>query len=705
MPAYTVKATGSDEVNGLSGNLGIEALLDLTGADREAKAYAFLYAAFRNTEISDNPVRDSIDCLVPFMAPYLNQIPGQPIKVDGVCQYMKSAFGFDFPLYAMQQLINDLPKHGLAEYNRISKSHIAKAVPDDFGIAKAEIETNFDHISERLAEYARRLQFHTDPPSGTWGDALINFLKGTADPSGRAAVKIRGSVLDARKSESAVVGGFIKGLYATDSAAFDKLLHVFLGVLVEEFISTVSEIGDPSKKVDVKVFYDTAVLLRLLGTSGKMLRSATEELTRYLQDLGCDIYYFAGNESEVANIFNTIVHIKDSGGELEGETAEAISIGEVNISEIRMLQNSFTERLAALNVFPADGLEVSAVDNARHQISESGFSAYLLEQANASGRAYGAQNREHDAQYLGSVMRMRSGIKTRDFSNCRYVFITSNKFLASISRRYLIKDKMLLPQHFPPMLSVGQMATIAWLMKDHKLVPEKAGRELLSNCFAAVRPDAEWFKHFREGMEKATGSIEAYGRDATNTLTLQAARRMAQEESLGSATLVRELNMAEILSRAEGERDKIVAQQQAELEALSMANERDKEGLLQEANAARAQELADTRIRHQEALEATRIQAEAATAEMVRAAHHESALKSAKAIVGVIRGLMLIAFFGMTAWTIYMRVLGDVSIAFWIASAVLGAVTVVTFANFLKIPVVTNWIPNLEQWLAERFLP
>ena len=92
-------------------------------------------------------------------------------------------------------------------------------------------------------------------------------------------------------------------------------------------------------------------------------------------------------------------------------------------------------------------------------------------------------------------------------------------------------------------------------MKDHKLAPEKAGRELLSNCFAAIRPDAEWFRYFREGVEKVTGPIEEYAKSGSNTLTFQAARRIAQEESFGNAALVRELNMAEILSRADGERE------------------------------------------------------------------------------------------------------------------------------------------------------
>jgi hypothetical protein len=686
----------------LSEDIGVDALLDLTGAGREAKAYAFLYAAFRRTEVGTNPVRDAIDCLIPFMVPYLEEIPGQSIKVDAVCKYMKSKFGFDFPLYAMQQLIADLPKHGLADYNRIAKAHIARAGPkDEFKVAKSEIETNFDDISYKLSDYAISLQFHQEPPSGTWGDALIHFLRGNIEPTKKVAVKVRAQLLDAHKSEAAVVGSFISKLYNSAPTTFEKVLHIFMGILVEEFISSVSEIGN-NDNLDVIVLYDTAVLLRLLGTSGSLLKTATEELTRYLQDLGCKIYYFSGNESEIENIFSTIVHIKDSGGELEGETADAISRGETTITDIRMLQNSFPERLAALNVFPADNLPTPAQIVERHQINESGFSAFLLEQANVTGRRYGVENRNHDAQYLGLIMRMRAGSKTRDFGNCGYVFVTSNRFLAYASRRFLIQDQMLAQQHFPPIVSLGQVATIAWLMKDRKLAPEKAGRELLANCFAAVRPDAEWFKYFREGLEKAVGSMETYGREGTNTLTLQAARRLAQEESLGSATLVRELNMAEILSRATAEREAEAKRQQAELEAVQADAASEKAALLVNAQAKQEAALAEAKRQHSEAMELEREQAAAATAELLRQSRIARSERWARRIVMGVRGVLLIFFLGATAWSITLRIQGETTVVLWILTVALGIVQVVTFANFLKIPVISNWIPNCERWLADK---
>jgi hypothetical protein len=117
--------------------------------------------------------------------------------------------------------------------------------------------------------------------------------------------------------------------------------------------------------------------MRQLGCSGKLLQIATDELTRYLQDFGFNISFLSGNETEVGGILDTILYLKDTGKELEGETAAAMAAGEVAASTLRSLQNSLPERLAKSNIFPANELEQNAIANAAYQINELGFAESL----------------------------------------------------------------------------------------------------------------------------------------------------------------------------------------------------------------------------------------------------------------------------------------------------------------------------------------
>jgi hypothetical protein len=475
-----------------------------------------------------------------------------------------------------------------------------------------------------------------------------------------------------------------------------------MGVLVEDFISSVAEIGTFGKGEPLNIFYDTGVLLRVLGCSGKLLRAATEELTRYLQDLGCRIFYLAGNEAEVANILNTIVFVKDSGGELEGETAEAVSNGEVSITDLRMLQNSFPERLARMNIFPAEEFEKNVQALTQFQIDEKAFSEYLLKQANKSKRAYGVQNRTNDAGFLGAIMRLRKGVKTRDLAECRFLFITVNRFLAATARRFLIETRQLQPQSCPPMLSVGQVATIAWLMKDQVLVPEKAGRELLSHCFAAIRPDAEWFRFFREGMEKLVGPLDAYANEASNSLALQAARRIAQEESFGSSSLVRELNMVEILSRAKEQADELIAEKERAASAAQDATKEEAQHAVQRVYDAAQTELNNAMIAKDTAVQEAARAARETLAREIEESNRRKAHKWAQTGVLWIKAGSALAFLLIFVSDIALK--ESSSLLFHALEIVLGTIAVASFLDLIGIPIGKRAFEKLEDKLTRLIL-
>jgi hypothetical protein len=59
--------------------VGIDAIFEVKGASRAARSYAFLYAAFKRSEVTESPVRDAVDCLVPFIISHLNNISGRQV--------------------------------------------------------------------------------------------------------------------------------------------------------------------------------------------------------------------------------------------------------------------------------------------------------------------------------------------------------------------------------------------------------------------------------------------------------------------------------------------------------------------------------------------------------------------------------------------------------------------------------------------------
>ena len=575
--------------------VSIRDLTDIQGVNRHARAYAFLNATFRLTATGPSPVRDALDCLIPFIVPYTNGNAGSQIDGSKLQSFLRSTYGFDIPLYALDQIMPALQSHGHVEFKNEIKRFVAKAKNDTFAVAKEEIDTDLDDIAALMRVYAKSLGFDAEPPSGGWDLAIINFLKPNIPLSARKIHNLKSVIVDLRETERKIVASYIGKLSEEQPHRFERILRIFMGILIEEFLSSVSEVGavDP-KKSPLVIFYDTTVLLQALGCSGRVPKAATDELTRYLQDIGCEVRFLPGNESEVNNVIYTILSVKDGGGEIEGQTADAISRGEVSIADLRMLQNNFVERLAKQNIFEFSDKVPEAKALASHQINESAFAAYIQEESQKRGRNYAYHNRQNDAGYIGTVQRLRRGVAARDFANCRYLFVTTNRLLALASRSFLIKEKQLTGSQCPPALHVTQVATIAWLLKDHKIQPELAGRELLANCYAAVRPDAEWFKYFREEVEKTVGDMEEFAQSPGGAIILQATRRVAQEQSFSNASIMRELSAVEIIDHARRDYEKREDEaNKRQAEELRGAVERGKAEAIQASSAAREKSIED----------------------------------------------------------------------------------------------------------------
>ncbi|HWB48619.1 MAG TPA: hypothetical protein VG651_05885 [Stellaceae bacterium] len=414
--------------------VGVDAITSLQGASRSARSYAFLYAAFKGATSTDAAIRDVVDCLIPFIAAYTNQIPGRQVELTNVQDFLRNTFGFDIPLYALEQLIPSLRAQGYIEYKPGVKIYTAIAKSDGFAVAREEIETDFDEIARLLNEYAEEVGFAESPPSGSWEEAIIRFLKPDEVTPRAKFINLRNVLLDPRDIETRIVAAFIQRMEAMQPERYNKIVKIFMGILVEDFLSGVSEVGEIDRRYPLIMFYDTSVLLRGLGCSGRLLRTASDELTRYLQDIGCAIHFLPGNEAEVDGVLSTIVNVKDSGGELEGETADAISRGEVSFDAIRLLCSNFVNRLAQQNIFEFTQNTFSGTS--KHQINERAFSKYLLDESQRRGRRYGQQNRDNDASYLGTIVRLRGDTRARDFAASKYVFVTANRFLAIASREF-----------------------------------------------------------------------------------------------------------------------------------------------------------------------------------------------------------------------------------------------------------------------------
>lgn len=532
-------------------NLDIEHLLEHGSDSRKLRAYAYLTASFNATPNTS----DIIDCLLPFMAAGVAQQAGQLLELGKLSSYLQS-LGLRVPLYALKQLVPRFEGLGLVEWNSAAKRHICKATPAGSVRAPSDsssLESSYGTIEDKFKAYASNKSLSKPPASSSWSDALISFLRSETAANALRSTTIKDTlVLDAGGVETYMVARFIQEARTNDNATFNAIVQVYTGTLIEDFINNIQSIGDTRRYAQLSIYYDTTVLLRLLGTSGSLLLTATMEMHRSLQDLGCRCFYLGYTADEVSRILDTLVSNHEIGEEIFGETSEAIIEGDISIAAIRDIRATFEQRLGELNIFAEDYNFAARKNEQIHQISEGGLVTAIEAEAAKRRRIYKRSSAETDARSVAVIMRLRKGVARRNIAACGHLFVSHNPVFQTAARNYVIRDVDGYDGGaIPPVLTLGQITTVSWLATARTLEPIKVTKELLATCYNAVRPSPAWTQQFAQALDSFRGvnpgSVE---QRANAALFLQVARNNARDDSYGQPAILRKVNLAELFADA-----------------------------------------------------------------------------------------------------------------------------------------------------------
>ena len=531
-------------------------------------SYAVLHALFKTTAVKNNPIRDIYDCFVPFVIGESKECSGQQLDLQEIQATISKKYNIDIPIYTIEHLIPQLQEMEIVKYDKISKLHYiveAKREPIQEGVIN-QISEDIEKISRSIEKYAQTRGTSDVLYSASWADAVINFLK-PSDTRAKSPKSFRQLIIsDPLHIEEYFIADFIRKVHDEDEDVYNAVLHIFIGVLIEEFVHSITEFGLEDSYDKLTIYYDTSLLLRILGTSGRLFKAATLEFHRYLGDLNIKTEFFSVNEEEVGNILSAIVNQKDYGFDIYGETGEAIARGEVSVSDLRSLQYSFVDKLAALGIFTAQYEGSGFQKHVQGQIDEPKFSTGLIEESRKQLRQYSKENALRDAVSVAHTIRMRRGKVIRDISEASGIFVTNNRLLANYSRKFAISEGQLKPIELTPVMHVSQACTIFWLAKDKQITDRNASAELLANCYEALSPDDDFYKELFEKIN------ELPSENTMDASVMLAIRRVAKEESFGKSVILQKLSMAEIVGRAKASVDEERKIKSREMEAEKKAS-------------------------------------------------------------------------------------------------------------------------------------
>lgn len=578
-------------------SISLSDISSLPSTHKKLRAYAYLRAAFDDKKGDD--VRDVFDCLIPFIGYSLRSQAGNQLNIEALKNEIAKQFELSIPIFALQNFIKRVEKRQLVRFNKNLKAYVVSEVTQlPAGQESRTLDVDFAKLSTRINTFMSEQGLSTPlTPGREWIDTLVDFLKSGEIRESSSTANIRNALIgNTRSVDHRLVAKFLKHVHDYDKSLFDSVVNIFIGVLIEDFISCIQELGPPSALKDLVVVYDTPILLRLLGCSGTLLRVATLEMHRTLQDAGCQTEYFDHTESELTGILSAVLRRLDYHDPVVNETGEALARGELTIGQLRDVDASYPTMLGKLGVYPSTARFDTKQTTVAAQIDERGFQNLLKTEALKKKLGYSPQNVENDAQSLGNVMRLRGRKRVPTLAGAGFVFVTHNGFLTTVARRF-VSDKNY--ENFgwnyaPPFFTDEQITTYVWLLTSRDFKKEMVSRELLANCYEALHPDVDWAERFINKMREFDNFNEQeIVESADQAVWFRTAKNVAEDISYGNSAILDQIPLNEILAKTTAMQEAVAREQQAVAEA-------------------------EKRMAVEEAAEAARLETEARGAERVR---------------------------------------------------------------------------------------
>jgi hypothetical protein len=528
-------------------------LLDPEYQNPELRAYAFLSVQYQSG------VRSPVDCLQPFVVYAVSSFAGSQLNLQDVRNFLKTKYGLNVPFYMLERMQPQLMHVGALERTAIQGVYLCKDARPPVGTKSVDFSiSDIDDLGYALTKFAEAVGMPTPATAPSWPDIIIPFFLHGSPSGDKAVATVKGVIVSDPKSvDFSILADFIVDQWHKKTNLYKVVERLYYGALAANFLTQIEEAGDKSSFRGLIIIYDTPVMLRLLGCCGNVLREATEDLNDTLRDLGCRTFYFSHTYDEMTTAIEAMVKCYESGTPMFRDTQEALKRNEITIGNIYGIRAELDHKLAALGLTEF-GRGYSSRSSDDFQIDEAAFREKLLQ-----GRTWGGDGStaaEKDVMSLALIMRLREGKEVREVSKSRYIFLTHNSALANRSRDFLREERQLREGSVWPIMTVGQLSTIAWVVNETFQDNRKITKELIADCYAAAIPDSDFDEKLREILTKTDPSKthELY----KNAFVVQSIRQVALGQTGGHSALVRTLDTSELLASA------------AEVRELAMADAR-----------------------------------------------------------------------------------------------------------------------------------
>ncbi len=446
-----------------------------------------------------------LDNFMPIIGCAIQQLPDQEISEIELKQKVEEFSGFKIPGGALSVLIRRASKerygyvmreHGLFLKNNATLSKI------DFESRRRLAETSISEIKSRFTSFCKE-RFKLVDQGIRFEDAFIDVLSDIA-PALVNSLSNNDALTHNKYNKDTMnyyVSSFIINSREKDNELFEKIVNISKGAIIAELLHYTDENMSKKKMNNVKIFFDTKLLLQILGYAETYEVTSSKELIKMLGDMNGKFRLFNHTFDELHGIFFAASRAAMKGWKIiyrPGDAFDILCRRGCTSSDIELIISTLDKQLEKYNILREDAQKI---DETIH-IDVNKLDELIKESIPNQTK----KSRDHDTRALSAINQLRDGEPKRYFESCDAIFVTPNSSLASASTHFFNEEIGI--SHAPVCMPSHVFTMLMWLKTVNKK-PDLPTEILLANSLAALDPSSLlWDRYISEAKRlKDSGAI------------------------------------------------------------------------------------------------------------------------------------------------------------------------------------------------------
>lgn len=403
--------------------------------------------------------QDTFDMLTPFVLYYIKEIGIQPlnyISIPETKQFLADEFGIKIYSNVLELVFQRLKKEEYLKFDRKSKAYILAEKEIDISEFKNKRDSYAIKQNLVLGKFFNSLKdknISFDEKIAT--DAIISYLckYGKDVISGNVDNQIADG--DVWKSR---VGRFINEMATSKSNVFEYIQDIAKGGMIASVIfQNDNNFKEARNFKNTNIYFDTPLLMHILGYSGAALMESVKEMTVLLIKHGAQLYYFRHNLYELEGILDAYANLYNKNQLNTSYNFDYFIENDIKPERISEYKSLLQKNLQLEKLILVDTPDY---DDYGKNIDWTDFTNFISNKINYND----SKRLDNDVSSIASIYRLRKYDIYTSYENCNALFVTTNSSLSYYTNCYFKENGK---SGIPAIVNDNFLTGMLWLKSEN----------------------------------------------------------------------------------------------------------------------------------------------------------------------------------------------------------------------------------------------